>query len=193
MMSFIIGIVAFAVTYNIWRYYHEDNDNDYSTVTPISTDNNKEEIAETHMEEKVATRQLVLETIESIGSEPGFTEDGRIRFDYQGTAFLMEASDGCLGVNLIWPWCYRCSKFDIDEFARVRQVVNEINLWGTVTVCYGITDSDDVAVHIKKHFLFLKEIPHLDYYLKAVIDSFFQTARELDVEIEKCRLAESGR
>lgn len=35
---------------------------------------------------------------------------------------------------------------------------------------YGITDLDDVAVHI--------------------LDSFFRTARTLDVEIEKCRMQE---
>ena len=29
----IIGILAFVVIYNLYRYYHEDNDNDYSPVT----------------------------------------------------------------------------------------------------------------------------------------------------------------
>ena len=28
----IIGILAFIVIYNLYRYYHEDNDNDYSPV-----------------------------------------------------------------------------------------------------------------------------------------------------------------
>ena len=29
----IIGILAFVVIYNLYRYYHEDNSNDYSSVS----------------------------------------------------------------------------------------------------------------------------------------------------------------
>jgi hypothetical protein len=72
-------------------------------------------------------------------------------------------------------------------------VVNDINMRGTLSVFYGITDSDDVAVHIKKHFLFVQQIPDLEGYLKLTLDSFFRTARTLDIEVEKCRLQECKR
>ena len=107
--------------------------------------------------------------------------------------FLMETANDCMFVNLIWPWCHSFSKFDIDEFARVRQVVNDINARGTATVIYGITDSDDVAIHIKKNFLFVPQIPNLEEYLRLMLDCFFRTARTLDLEIEKCRLQECER
>ncbi|MBR1428326.1 MAG: hypothetical protein IJ582_04740 [Prevotella sp.] len=142
------------------------------------------------MEETISTRQLALNTIEHIGSEPKYSEEGRIRFEYQGVVFLMEAIDECMFVNLIWPWCHSFSKFDIDEFARVRQVVNDINARGTASVFYGITDSDNVAVHIKKHFLFVQQIPNIEEYLRSVMDSFFRMVRTMDVEIERIRLKE---
>ena len=131
-------------------------------------------------------RQLA--QIEHIGSEPKYTEEGRIQFEYQGVIFLMEAVNDCMFVNLIWPWCHSFSKFDIDEFARVRQVVNDINARGTASVFYSIADSDDVAVHIKKHFLLVPQIPDLEDYMKFMLDSFFRTARTLDVEIEKIQI-----
>ena len=186
----LLGILAFVVIYNIWRYYHEDDSNDYSPVTTDTSENKQEE--KTSMEETISTRQLALNTIERIGSEPQYTEEGRIQFEYQGVIFLMEAVNDCMFVNLIWPWCHSFSKFDIDEFARVRQVVNDINARGTASVFYSIADSDDVAVHIKKHFLFVPQIPDLEEYLKIMLDCFFRTARTLDVEIEKCRLQECG-
>ena len=186
----LLGILAFVVIYNIWRYYHEDDSNDYSPVTTDTSENKQEE--ETSMEETISTRQLALNTIERIGSEPQYTEEGRIQFEYQGIVFLMEAANDCMFVSLIWPWCYSFNKFDIDEFARVRQVVNDINARGTASVFYGITDSDDVAIHIKKNFLFVPQIPELEEYLKLMLDTFFRTARTLDVEIEKCRLQECG-
>ena len=187
----IIGILAFVVIYNLYRYYHEDNSYEYSPVVTGTSDNNQ--ITETNMEETISTRQLALRTIENIGSTSQYTEEGRIQFEYQGVIFLMEAVNDCMFVNLIWPWCHSFSKFDIDEFARVRQVVNDINARGTASVFFGITDSDDVAVHIKKHFLLVPQISDLEGYMKLMLDSFFRTARTLDLEIEKCRLQECER
>ena len=191
MIWHILGILAVVVIYNIWRYYHEDDSCKYSPVATETSESNQ--VVETVMEETISTRQLALNTIEHIGSEPKYTEEGRIQFEYQGVIFLMEAVNDCMFVNLIWPWCHSFSKFDIDEFARVRQVVNDINARGTASVFYGITDSDDVAVHIKKHFLLVPQIPDLEGYMKLMLDSFFRTARTLDLEIEKCRMQECER
>ena len=191
MIWHILGILAFVVIYNIWRYNHEDDGNDYGPNIEPEPKNNEENV--TRMEETISTRQLALRTIENIGSEPKYDEAGRIQFEYQGVIFLMEAANDCMFVNLIWPWCHSFSKFDIDEFARVRQVVNDINARGTASVFYGITDSDDVAVHIKKHFLLVSQIPDLVDYLKLMLESFFRTAKTLDLEIEKCRLQECER
>ena len=191
MIWHILGILAFVVIYNIYRYYHEDDGYDYSPVVTETSENNQ--IAEKVMEETISTRQLALKTIENIGSTPQYTEEGRIQFEYQGVIFLMEAANDCMFVNLIWPWCHSFSKFDIDELSRVRQVINDINMRGTASVFYSITDSDDVAVHIKKHFLLVSQIPDVEDYLKLMLDAFFRTARTLDVEIEKCRLQECER
>ncbi len=187
----IIGILAFVVIYNLYRYYHEDDSYEYSPVVTDASDNHQ--ITETNMEETISTRQLALKTIENIGSTPQYTEEGRIQFEYQGVVFLMEAVNDCMFVNLIWPWCYSFSKFDIDEFARVRQVVNETNLQDTVSVVYTISDSDDVAIHIRKNFLFISQIPQIEEYLKLILNGFFRTAHTLELEIEKCRLQECER
>ena len=188
MVWHIIGITVFIVIYNIWRYNHEDENEDYSPADTNAIENNQ--VIDSVMEEKISTRQLALNVIENIGSTPQYTEEGRIQFEYQGIIFLMEAANDCMFVNLIWPWCHHFSKFDIDEFARVRQVVNEINVQGTVSVVYTLADSDDVALHIKKHFLLVPQIPEVEEYLRMILNSFFRTARMLELEIEKCRMQE---
>ena len=188
MIWHILGILAFVVIYNIWRYNQEADSNDYGPNIEPEPKNNEENV--TRMEETISTRQLALRTIENIGSEPKYDEAGRIQFEYQGVVFVMEADNECLFVNLIWPWCHSFSKFDIDEFARVRQVVNEVNLRDTLSVVYTISDSDDVALHIKKHFLLVPQIPEVEEYLKLILNSFFRTARMLELEIEKCRMQE---
>jgi hypothetical protein len=171
-----------------------DEEEEPEEVAETVDDAAKEASSKDRREEECPhTRQLAVETLRQMGCVPEETEEERIRFDYQGVTFLMEAVDDCLFVNLIWPWCYSFSKFDIDEFARMRQVVNEINMKGSVSVFYSIADTDEVAVHMKKNFLFVSQVPQLKDYLKLMFDSFFRTARTLDVEIEKMRLKESTR
>ena len=188
MVWHIIILTVFIVIYNVWRYNRENDSDDYGSNIEPEPKNN--EVNGTNMEETISTRQLALNVIEHIGSTPQYTEEGRIQFEYQGVIFLMEAANDCMFVNLIWPWCHSFSKFDIDEFARVRQVVNEINLRDTLSVVYTISDSDDVALHIKKHFLLVPQIPEVEEYLRMILNSFFRTARMLELEIEKCRMQE---
>lgn len=188
MEFYICAILLFFVCYGFWKYEQmkEAEVQEEQYVQEIDM----QDVKDKTMEETLSTKQLALKTIENLGCEPRYTEEGRIQFEYQGVIFLMEAVNDCAFVNLIWPWCHSFSKFDIDEFARVRQVVNDINARGTASVFYCITDSDDVAVHIKKHFLLVSQIPDLTDYLKLMLDSFFRTARTLDLEIEKCRMQE---
>lgn len=187
----IIGILAFVVIYNIWRYYHEDDN--YADCPVDTTTSSMNQASEKVMEEKISTRQLALKAIENIGSEPQYTEEGRIQFEYQGITFLMEAANDCDFVNLIWPWCYSFSKFDIDEFARVRQVANGINAYGIVSVFYNVTDSDEVVVHVKNNFLFIQQIPDIEKYLRMMLEDFFRAVRKLDLEIEKLKMQECER
>lgn len=187
----IIGILAF-VAMIIYRFFQEDKNSENRQETMNEANHQEEEYSmEENLrtsEEKPKTKELALSLLTGLGCSPKETEEGRIQFEYQGVIFLMEAADDCLFVNLIWPWCHSFSKFDIDEFARVRQVINDINMRGSATVFYGITDSDNVAVHIKKHLLLVPQIPDLEEYLKVVFDSFFRTARTLNLEIEKVRM-----
>ena len=203
----IIGILAFVViiifrfcqedkkdesrqeTTNEVKHQEEENTMEENPRTNEEELSTSEESSETS-EENLRTKELALSILTGLGCSPKERDEGRIMFDFQGITFLMEAVDECPFVNLIWPWCHNFSKFDIEEFSRVRQVINSINMRGTVTVFYSFTDSDDVAVHIKKHFLLVPQIPHPEDYLKTMFDSFFRTVRTLDLEIEKSRLQE---
>lgn len=199
-MEHIIGILVVIVIYNLWRYYHQDEEpvycpptnNDENDNSLIESNNDRVmENNETHMNNKPETKNLAYSILRQLGCTPEETEDGRIRLEFQGITFLMEAVDECLFVNLIWPWCHSFSIYDIDEFARVRKVVNEINMNSSCSVFYiPNPESDEVAVHIKKHFLLTPQIPNLEEYMKVMFRSFFVAQRDLVTEIEKYRLQE---
>ena len=196
----IITILAIVVIYNLWRYYHEDKQSEYCSSK--GSEENGETMIETETisemdknelpkEEKPATKDLAYSLLHKLGCVPEETEDGRIKLEFQGITFLMEAVNDCLFVNLIWPWCHSFSIFDIDEFSRVRKVVNEININSSCSVFYiPNPESDEVAVHIKKHLLLTPQIPNIEEYMKVMFRSFFVAQRELVTEIEKYRLQE---
>ena len=58
----IIEILTFVVIYNIWRYYHEDDN--YADCPVDTTTSSINQVCEKVMEEKISTRQLALKTIE---------------------------------------------------------------------------------------------------------------------------------
>lgn len=196
----IITILTVVVIYNLWRYYHENKQQDY--CSSIGSDDSSETVIETEAisamdnneipkEAKPATKDLAYSLLHKLGCAPEETEDGRIKLEFQGITFLMEAVNDCLFVNLIWPWCHSFSIFDIDEFSRVRKVVNEININSSCSVFYiPNPESDEVAVHIKKHLLLTPQIPNIEEYMKVMFRSFFVAQRELVTEIEKYRLQE---
>lgn len=150
-----------------------------------------EKANENVLEAKPETKDLAYRVLRGIGCSPEETEEGRIKFEYQDARFLMEAVDECLFVNIILPWCHSCSIFDVDEFSRVRRVVNDLNWTGTCHVFYSLNqESDEVVIHMKKPILLMRQIPHLEDYLKRMLKDLFITQRNLETELEKVRLQE---
>lgn len=180
--------LALVAVYNIYYYFRNKKENDNIEVEADSVDNSN---SETEMEKEIKTRELAISVLKDIGAELTDAGEERIQFEYQGITFLMDANDDCYFINIIWPWCHTFNKFDIDEFSRVQRVVNEINSYDSITVFYGISDSDDVLLHMRKNLIFVPQIPQINEYLRSILRSFFQTARTLDFEIEKSRLQEN--
>ena len=184
----VIIFLVLVVGNSIYRYFREKNENDSIEEETDSVDNSN---SETEMEKEIKTRELVISVLKDIGAELTDAGEERIQFEYQGISFLMDANDDCYFINIIWPWCHTFNKFDIDEFSRVQRVVNDINSYDSITVFYGISDSDNVLLHMRKNLIFVPQIPQINEYLRSILRSFFQTARTLDFEIEKSRLQEN--
>ena len=190
-MDWILAITIAAITcaITLFTMFREREKEKRIREQPLKENENMEK-AKTQ-EIKSATRTLVQQVLKNIGCQTEITEEGRIKYDYQGITFLIEAADNCMFVNLIFPWCYSFSRFDIDEFARVRRVVNNINSYSNCTIFYTTnTETDEIAVHVRKHFIFVPQIQDLEGYLAVTMSGFFNTVRELNLEIEKVRMKE---
>ena len=123
--------LALVAVYNIYYYFRNKKENDNIEVETDSVDNSN---SETEMEKEIKTRELAISVLKDIGAELTDAGEERIQFEYQGITFLMDANDDCYFINIIWPWCHTFNKFDIDEFSRVRRVINDVNSFSAVSV-----------------------------------------------------------
>lgn len=145
-MHIITGIIVFLICYFLYnreqeRKTEKEMDSIMERVNQQETDSNENNMIEN--KDKIATKDLLLEVLNDIGCEKEEMDDGHIRFAYQGNYFAYTGGDYPF-VNLICSWCHSFSSFDIDEFARVRKIVNELNLNTDCTLCYSNNkESDD--------------------------------------------------
>lgn len=91
-------------------------------------------------EEKAkGVRDLFLETLTKIGCQYEFGEvedDDLIYFSYQGEHFFADAKNDNWYVQIYDIYWYHVGLYDIDEFARLKKVINESNRANSVMTYY---------------------------------------------------------
>lgn len=194
----IVWLFVGLMIYGVYRYYIDERDEGCGNAKDDGVERQEETMCEIteqnsmEQEERMGMKELAYRALKEIGGQLENVDGNRFLFEYQDTTFMMDVDDDCLFVNIVWPWCHSFSLYDIDEFARFRKVANIINANCGCTIFYVPNpESDEVAVHIKKHFILVPQIPKMNNYLKAIMRHFFTTARTLNIEMEKVRLQES--
>ena len=151
---------------------------------------------ETNKEEKKGTRDLLLETLTTIGcqyeiEEGEDIEEGDIRFGYQGEYFVVRASNKTQFIQIYDTHWGHVELYDIDEFARLKKAINESNIRNSVTTVYTIDEAgNNVDVHCKSVILFVPEIPNIDGYLRLELSEYFRVHETIYMEMAKQREAD---
>ena len=188
----VIGFIFLFLLYQLYKEQQESKEKDEEMQRLKALQEGKKQINKKKEEIKdIPTRTLLIKILEEMDCQPENDEDDRIRFQYQGVTFLAEATNEAKFASIIWPWCHRVSLFDIDEFARVRKVLNELNnLSGCALFYQEDKETDETGIHISKHFIFTSDIPRISEYLRAMLGMLFRTQNELKIRVEKLRLRE---
>lgn len=147
------------------------------------------------MEQK-GTRNLLLETLNKIGCQYELAqneEDDRILFAYQGEHFIANAKNDLRFIQ-IWDthWA-QIELYDIDEFTRLKKVINAANLNNSVMTVYTIDENaKTVDIHCKSTILFIPEIPAIEDYIKLELNEFFRAHQFINLEMAKLRNQEES-
>lgn len=144
----------------------------------------------TEVQKGIGTRELFIQTLTKIGCqyELGEDDDGRIYFTYQGEHFIVNTQNGSNYVS-VWDTFWLHSEiYDVDEFSRLKRVINGANINTSVSTVYTIDETGgNVDVHCKATILFIPQIPELENYLCLELNEFFLAHHKVGSELEKLR------
>lgn len=191
MEYFIITVVSVIVIYLSRQYMGTDEYESGEVLNLSNQEQRSEEANVMKTENDSDTVNLVYEVLRKIGCEPAeekqIGDEYYVYFNYQGETFLIIAKRDTKWINVYDLWWYSISSHrDIEEFSILRKLINEENKNGSYIVFYTINnENEQIDVHTKKNVLFIPQIPDIDQYLISVLQYFFETKRNIFIELEK--------
>ncbi len=196
MEYFIITVVSVIVIYLSRQYMGTDEYESGEVLNLSNQEQRSEEANVMKTENDSDTVDLVYEVLRKIGCEPAeekqIGDEYYVYFNYQGETFLIIAKRDTKWINVYDLWWYSLSSYkDIEEFSILRKLINEENKNGSYIVFYTINnENEQIDVHTKKNVLFIPQIPDIDQYLISVLQYFFETKRNIFIELEKHKVVE---
>lgn len=159
----------------------------YDEVVNSINDATRESTEQTHkkikdsmkdeQENEPDTLGLMFRTLSNIGCQPKKEYDGTIKVSYQGEKFHMEFFGRYVR---IWDPMWAGIKADDPNMPKVLEAVNASNYYfGTKAVLDKPDEKGIIAFHIISDIMLHPACPDNDYYVKAVLDSFFDAKEQV--------------
>ena len=188
----ILFFFAALILLSMWNDHRKDKLEKLKAEQNLTIEKQASHIVQSVIDESnnIGTRDLFLDTLTKMGCQYqlGEGEDNRIFFAYQGENFFADTSNNIFYVHL-WDthWGY-VELYDIDEVSRLRKAINISNLNTSITTVYTVDDAgNNMDVHSKTSIAFISSMPHLEDYLKAILNDFFRAHQMVGIEMQKLR------
>lgn len=140
----------------------------------------------------MGAKDLCVKTLEKLNCKVEEDEEnGRLIFTYQGEHFVIYADNEYRMIDVWDMFWYQVPLNDIDNMARTRKAVNDVNVHNANTLVYSTNEEENsFDVHTKRNMLFC-EMPDIENYLGAMLESFFIAKREFFKTLEKIKEEEA--
>ena len=138
-----------------------------------------------NLDNNVQTRELLEQSLETLGCQCADSENGNLSFQYQGETFVVEVDDSPF-IRIWDTWWHECDLDDVEAVSRLKKHINEANARQLVRTVYSFNESEKkMGVHCVTQILFIPQIPAVENYLKLILSSFFSAHRFLIAELQK--------
>lgn len=142
----------------------------------------------------IGTRDLLIETLQKMGcesynyflDEEEMDNECDLVYSYENKSFVVRAHNDSEYVILWNQCCYSINMYDKNKLERLQVVMNMLNDSSSATLFYEVDERFQVIrVLAKVMFLFIPQIPNLDFYLYDQIYDIHHAEELLREEMEK--------
>ncbi|MBO7415627.1 MAG: hypothetical protein J6U22_03535 [Bacteroidaceae bacterium] len=136
----------------------------------------------------LTTRTLLFSLLRKLNLSYDIDENQDIVFTYQGERIEITANDERKYILIMDLWWYYAPLDDIENLAIFHRAVNECNYYNSANTLTYYQDNDDstINLHTFRALYLTPEIPEIDAYFKAALDSmmymhhlFFNTMEDI--------------
>lgn len=161
------------------RHYDDAVTSIYDTAQESAEQTYKqiEDSMKDEQENEPDTLGLMFRTLSNLGCQPKTDDDGTLRVAYQGEKFHIEFFGRYVR---IWDPMWAGIDADDPNMPKVREAVNATNYnFGTTVVLDNPNEKGVIAFHTISDIMLHPACPDNDYYVKAVLDSFFDAKEQV--------------
>lgn len=142
----------------------------------------------------IGTRDLLIETLQKMGcesynyfvDEEEMDNECDLYYSYEDKSFAVRAHNDSEYVILWNQCCYSINMYDKNKLERLQVVMNMLNDSSSATLFYEVDERfQAIRVFAKVMFLFIPQIPNLDFYLYDQIYDIHHAEELLREEMEK--------
>ena len=159
----VLAIIGFTCNYLHQRFGSSEAESEEVTDIP------KQTVREYTPEEIIVAALRELQCNISSADQDKY----HLSFEYQSEHFTINWSEDSRFVHLYDTFWYSFDKTDIDQLAKVKRIINDINWNSEVTLSYSLLESDDTFnVHVT-HSMLCVDTMDFTAYLQHILRECF--------------------
>ena len=148
-------------------------------------------LTDKHLTSEANAAELFKDAVIEIGCQPSVNDDGTMELSYQGENFHIEFGGR---YARIWDPMWAGIKVDDPDFQNIREAVNCANFqFGPTVVMTSPDENGVIGFHSHRQVMLHPACPENAPYIKAVLDSFFETKENVRASYQQLAQAQVER
>lgn len=162
-------------------------DNSRVSLNTVAPDNDQKGSG-VSAEGQYSSLQVMENALTEMGCQPSQSNDGTLFVSYQGENFHMEFGGPYVR---IWDPFWAQVKADDPDWPNIRDAINSANFnFGPTVVYTKPNDEGIIGLHCRRDIMLHPSIPDTAGYVRATLDSFFQTKDNVKADFQRLMAAQ---
>lgn len=119
------------------------------------------------------TRNILLQSLRELQCVPEDKEEEKyIYFTYQSENFAARYDDKSRFLHLIDGFWYSCDGADVDQVAKIKNIINDMNWHSTLNISYDYDNEGKMSIHTSYYMLCVEQMDFTKYLTLILQECF---------------------